>query len=124
MIARLVWVMLLAGCATSSSVYQPELGREEIRAVVRAHFKQISACYEEAIDARPGAMGRVMAEWDINPDGSVANAHLSDVDSSLEAIRPCLVREISSWKFAPSTSPDVSSVKYPLIFDERKPLKP
>ena len=115
-------IFALGGCA-SSSVYQPELGRDEIRTVVRSHFRAVSACYGEAIDARPGAMGKAMAEWDIEPDGSVLNARLSAVDPSLEAIRPCLVREIGSWKFPPSSSKDESAVKYPFIFDERQPLR-
>jgi len=114
---------ILTGCATSSSVYQPELGRDEVRTVVHSHFRAISACYEEAIDARPGAMGKVMAEWDIEPDGSVRNVRLSEVDPSLEAIRPCLTKEIASWKFPQSTSKDESGVKYPFIFDERRPLR-
>lgn len=112
----------LAGCA-SQSVYQPELGRTEVRTIVHSHFRAVSACYEEAIDARPGAMGKVMAEWDIEPDGSVQNVRLSEVDPSLEAIRPCLTKEIATWKFPQSTSKDESAVKYPFIFDERRPLR-
>jgi hypothetical protein len=113
---------ILSGCATQS-VYQPELGRDEIRGVVRSHFRAVSACYEQAIDARPGAMGKVMAEWDISPDGSSHNISFSEVDPSLEAIKPCLSREIASWKFPPSTAKDETSVKYPFFFDERRPLK-
>ncbi len=119
---------LSSGCATTattatSGVYQQELDRDSIRNVVREHFRAVSTCYEGAIDERPGAMGKVMAEWDITPDGNVLNAHLNEVDPSLEAIRPCLVGEISKWKFASSTAKDVTTVKYPFIFDERMPLK-
>jgi hypothetical protein len=114
---------LTFGCATQS-VYQPELDRDSIRVVVRQHFKAVSSCYEEAIDARPGAMGKVMAEWDISPDGSVHDVRLTEIDPSLEAIRLCLTGEISKWKFATSTAKDVTAVKYPFMFDERRPLKP
>jgi hypothetical protein len=124
----LIWFGLLAaslsGCATSTqSVYQPEFNRDEIRAVVRTHFREVSACYEEAIDARPGAMGRVVADWDISPDGSVHNVSFSEVDPSLEAIKPCLSKEIATWKFPSSTAKDETGVKYPFVFDERVPLK-
>lgn len=118
-----MWGLLLGGCATANSAYQPELGRDSIRAVVRSHFRAVSACYEIAIDARPGAMGKVMADWDITPDGRVQGAHLSDVDPTLEAIRPCLEKEISGWTFPQSTAKDVTSVHYPFIFDERRPLR-
>ena len=121
--AAALFALLLAACATSPSAYQPELGRDEIRVVVRSHFRAVSACYEEAIDARPGAMGKVMAEWEISPDGSVHGVSLSEVDPSLEAIRPCLTKEIDSWKFPTSTAKDETTVKYPFIFDERVPLK-
>lgn len=117
-------VLIVAGCATSahSGVYQAELDRDSIRVVVREHFRAVSTCYEGAIDERPGAMGKVMAEWDITPDGAVQSAHLTEVDPSLESIRTCLVAEISKWKFPASTAKDVTTVKYPFIFDERKPL--
>jgi hypothetical protein len=118
-----------SGCTTAASSgvyqgeYQAELDRDSIRQVVRQHFRAVSKCYEGAIDERPGAMGKVMAEWDIAPDGAVSNAHLNEVDPSLEALRPCLVSEISKWKFPASTAKDVTTVKYPFIFDERRPLK-
>lgn len=115
-------VVVLASCSTES-VYQPELGRTEIRTIVHSHFRAVSACYEEAIDARPGAMGKVMAEWDITPNGAVHDVRLTEVDPSLEAIKPCLTKEIASWKFPPSTSKDEATVKYPFFFDERRPLR-
>jgi hypothetical protein len=124
----------LSGCATqsvsssaspsgSSSASRAELGRDTIRAVVHAHFRAVSACYEEAIDARPGAMGKVMAEWDISPDGSVGHVVFSEVDPTLEAIKPCLSKEIATWKFPPSSAADETTVKYPFFFDERIPLR-
>ncbi len=116
-------VLVVAGCA-SATVYQPELGREEIQKVVRNHMRSVSSCYEEAIDARPGAMGKVVADFDITPAGAVQDAKLTDVDPTLEAIRPCLIGEISKWKFAPSTARDITNVRYPFMFDERVPFKP
>ncbi len=116
-------VFLASGCASTTSVYDPELGRDTIRAVVHSHFKKVSLCYESAIDARPGAMGKVVAEWDITPEGRVQNVALTEVDPSLEAIKPCLAQEIASWTFPTSTAKDVTAVKYPFFFDERVPLK-
>lgn len=127
-VSRLVSYPCLAAFCFSScaskSVYQPELGREEIARVVHQHSRAVSVCYEEAIDARPGAMGKVVADFDITPDGLVQSAKLTDVDPTLEAIRPCLVGEISKWRFAPSTARDVTNVRYPFMFDERVPFKP
>lgn len=121
-LASIVSAAALASCA-SKSVYEPELGRDTIRDVVHSHIRAVSLCYEGAIDARPGAMGKVVGDWDITPDGAVQNVKLDEVDPTLEAIRPCLIKEISGWRFPRSTAKDVTNVRYPFIFDERRPLR-
>ena len=121
-LAAALVLLTFSGCA-SKSVYEPELGRDTIREVVHQNIRAVSRCYEDAIDERPGAMGKVLAIWDITPEGKVQNVQLTDVDPTLEAIRPCLTAEISKWKFPTSTAKDITNVRYPFMFDERVKLR-
>lgn len=120
-------ISILSACATSgapsNSAVSQAADREAIRVVVHQHIRAVSACYEEAIDARPGAMGKVLAEWDLDPSGGVHAVRVSEVDPSLEAIKPCLSREIASWTFPSGLVRETATVKYPFMFDERRPLR-
>lgn len=125
LIIGLSMTVVLAGCASTSSnaTYAPEADRETIRRVVASHNRAVSACYEQTIDVRPGAMGKVLADWDIKGDGTVTNVTLPEIDPSMVDIRDCLMREISSWKFPASGGPDLVNVRYPFFFDERAPVR-
>ena len=121
----LVFVIYAASsCATSTkTVYDPQADREGIKQVVQPRLKDLRECYEMAIDAYPGAEGKVMADWDIAKDGSVANLKFSEFDKTLEGGRACLMERISSWRFPKPSSDEAVSVKYPFIFSERASFK-
>lgn len=129
-----IFSMASAGCSTSEPAlgtrenpikindpaFSSSVNRDAIKAVVLSHQAAISACYEDAIEKRPGAMGKVIAKWDIIPDGTVRNASLREVDPSMTDIEPCLIHEIGTWKFEVLQSGDVREIHYPFHFDERR----
>jgi hypothetical protein len=93
--------------------------------VVHQHFREVEKCYVDIIETRPGAEGKVVMSWDIQPDGRVANAALTEANRKIEGIGPCLAKAISEWRF-PRLSPDevVVSVNYPFFFSENGQFKP
>lgn len=110
----------LNGCGTSTkTVYEPQADREGIRAAIQPRLKSLRECYELAIDAYPGAEGKVMAEWDLSREGTVTNLKFTEFDKTLEGGRACLTEKISTWTFPKPTSSEVVTVKYPLFFSER-----
>lgn len=114
------------GVAESGSV-KPDYLRE----VVKSRASRYSACYEAAIDKRPGAMGKARVTWDIDGDGDVKNARLVEVDPSLTDIEECLIHEVSELHFDRSkmfredaVASEIVEVSYPFFFDERQSFTP
>lgn len=113
----------LAGCATGSqSANGGTFDKESIRSVVHSRTGAYMACYEGAIDVRPGAIGKVLTTWDIGSDGGVSNVQFVEVDPTIVDIKPCLQREISALKFSPTGSNEPVEVRYPFYFDERQSM--
>lgn len=109
---------LLASCVMAPT-YEPVQDREAIRKVVQSNIKAMQTCYEQAIDARPGAEGKAIAHWEILPDGSVQNARFDELHPTLEGGRECWLKEIRSMKFGAVPEADIADVTYPFFFSER-----
>lgn len=112
----------LAGCASGSKTAGGTFDKESIRSVVHSRTGAYMACYEGAIDVRPGAIGKVLTTWDIGSDGGVSNVQFVEVDPTIVDIKPCLQREISALKFSPTGSNEPVEVRYPFYFDERQSM--
>jgi hypothetical protein len=108
----------VSSCATKS-VYEPVADREGIKLVVREHFGELEHCYLHAIDARPGAEGKVVMSWDVQPDGRVANARVQESSKKMDVIGPCLISRIEKWNFPKLSEEEISvGVTYPFYFSE------
>lgn len=115
-------VAMLASCVMAPT-YEPVQDREAIRKVVQSHIKAMQTCYEQAIDARPGAEGKAIAHWEILPDGSVQNARFDELHPTLEGGRECWLNEIRAMKFGAVPEADIADVTYPFFFSERATRK-
>lgn len=106
----------LTSCASQPSKVRAD--RETIRQVVLIHKKQVSRCYEDAIDRRPGAEGKVRAAWVIIEDGSVSEAKILEATPKITEVTDCLLETIRGWKFPPPEDGRVVEVTYPFFFSE------
>ncbi len=96
-----------------------QTNRQVIAGVVRSHAKEIEACYLQAIEARPGAAGRVLMSWDVAPDGKVTDATVKEAAPKITVIGDCLVGQVKSWTFPRISADDASvTVNYPFYFSE------
>lgn len=113
-------ILFLASCASKPpNVYQLEADREGIKKTIQPRLKELRPCYEMAIDAYPGAEGKVLAQFDIGDDGSVKKLEFVEFHKSLEGGRICMMDTINKWKFPKPNSEEVVTVKYPFVFSER-----
>lgn len=119
-IAIVVACIFLASCAHKPpNVYQLEADREGIKKTIQPHLKDLRPCYEMAIDAYPGAEGKVLAEFEIGDDGSMKDLKYVEFDKTLEGGRICMMDTMKKWKFPKPSSQEVVTVKYPFVFSER-----
>ncbi len=123
--ALIISTSLLSACASrlsgeSTPGGAPPVDQERIRRTILSHQSEIGACYESAIDARPGAMGKVVVAFDIVGEGAATNVTYPQIDPSLTDIRSCITDVFSKMKFDPTTG-NVVAISYPFFFDERLP---
>jgi hypothetical protein len=112
---------IVSACAHKQppNVYQLEADREGIKKSIQPHLKELRPCYEMAIDAYPGAEGKVLAEFEIADDGSMKDLNFVEFHKSLEGGRICMMDTMKKWTFPKPSSNEVVTVKYPFFFSER-----
>ena len=124
-VTTLLFMSALVAC-TANSVYQPVADREGIKRVIHGHRQEVEACYEKAIEARPGAEGKVVISWDIGPDGHVVASSVSTVkvDAKIAHISPCLESAVQGWSFPRLSEEELEvGVKFPFFFSENGRLE-
>jgi hypothetical protein len=88
--------------------------RRSIGEYVRAHLAEITSCYEERLMARKSLQGRLIARFDIGPDGRVIAASAEGIEDR-ELIR-CTTEAMRSWRFGRPASGGKLRVAYPFVF--------
>ncbi len=112
--------LVVSACASKPpNVYQIAADREGVKKTIQPRLKELTPCYEMAIDAYPGAEGKVMAQFDIGDNGAVKDLKFIEFDKTLEGGRICMMDAIGKWKFPKPSSEESVTVKYPFIFNER-----
>jgi hypothetical protein len=88
-----------------------------VRAVIKANISQITACYEDVLNKKPGLQGTVHTTFTIASDGRVESADAVGVDGAVDA---CIIYVLESLRFpAPKQAPLV--IKYPFTFRPNDP---
>ena len=110
-------------CSTTP-VYDPQTDREGIKRVIQSHHSELQACYERAIDERPGAEGKVVMSWVIEPDGRVSKIETKEAGAKIAMIAPCLSKAIAKWRFPKLAEGELQvDVSYPFFFSENGRLE-
>jgi len=92
------------------------LTREQINRVVRRNKKDISRCFETREQFSPGLSGKVAMNFTINSLGRVAAASAGASSIKDAALKNCLSRKISTWRFDKPTGGRLVKVSYPFNF--------
>ncbi len=100
------WLVALA-ITTSVGVAHAALDQDTILRAIRAHMREVMACYEKTSERA----GRAIVTFTIAPGGEVTKA----VGSGFPAVHDCLAGVIRKIRFPRSSSS--TEVKYPFLVD-------
>lgn len=92
------------------------LTREQINKVVRLNKKDISRCFATREQFSPGLSGNVSMRFTINSLGNVVSSAAGASSIKDAALKNCLSRKISGWKFDKPTGGRTVKVSYPFNF--------
>lgn len=130
----LVLAVLVLGCC--SSVSKPEHGaglgatsgaetnlesktdRFGIRAVIGQNMTFFERCYLAAIEAYPGARGKIVAQWIVNDQGATSSIIIKEIDPSLKGADTCVINVLRSLTFSKLPPGEEIEVFYPFYFSE------
>jgi TonB family protein len=88
--------------------------RRSIGEYVRSHLADVTSCYEDRLAAHKSLQGRLIARFDIGPDGRVISASAEGIDDR-ELVR-CTIEAMRSWRFGRPASGGKLRVAYPFVF--------
>lgn len=98
------------------SVVGRGLAPEVVMAVVRESFGRFRHCYEQALRDCPRLQDRVVVEFVIRPDGTVAKAKDGGSDMVDKSVIQCVVKAFESLRFPSFDGPPIRVV-YPVVFE-------
>lgn len=88
-----------------------------IRRHIRTRIKEIQACYEKALVAKPTLEGTITVTFFIGTTGAVQTATASGVDAGVDR---CIEAEIKQVQFPQPKGGKGVSVSYPFTFKQSK----
>jgi TonB family protein len=90
------------------------LGKDLVHRVLKAYRGQIRYCYESSLMRKPGLAGKVMLQFVVNAEGTVATSMISNSSLGDADVEACLAGRARTWSFPKAKG--VSKVSYPLVF--------
>jgi outer membrane biosynthesis protein TonB len=87
--------------------------RTQIGEYVRSHTDDVRDCYAKRLQERPTLQGKLIARFDIGPNGKVIGATADGIgDSGLVA---CVVAVVRKWEFEKPVSGGKLRIKFPFV---------
>lgn len=118
------WIaaLALASCATGpareSEPTDEHAVSEGIRREIGSRLGQFEPCYGLAIDAYPGAAGKMVVRFLLRADGTVTEAEVKSAHPSLEAGEDCVLAHVRELRFPARPGGEEIEVIYPFFFTE------
>jgi hypothetical protein len=104
------------GLNFKEAVVDEGLTKEEVAKVIHSHMNEIRYCYESAILSDPSLAGKVLVDFKIGAQGSVATAQAAENTMNNVQVGGCLVGKLKNWKFPQPRGGVQVAVSYPFIF--------
>ena len=93
---------------------------ELIQMVVEENQIQLRYCYEIQLLKSPDLQGEVNSEWQISPEGVIAQLQLASSVFEGSEFFSCLEKKMKSWKFPKPKGGVNVMVKYPMRFSKKE----
>jgi len=106
----------LGELSASSLTVTGGLDKETVRRVIRAHNRQIKACYDAQLMLQPNLEGRLRIQWTINPSGRVQTAQSTANTTNSNPLETCLLGVVRSMIFPKAPNGQPTQVIYPWQF--------
>lgn len=87
-----------------------------MRAVPRAHLREISECYERALRKTPSLKGKIVLGWTVKPDGSTADIEVVSDTMGDVGVARCLAEQPRTWTYPRPKDGAPIRVSYPFVF--------
>jgi hypothetical protein len=96
------------------------LTREEIVEVIERNSEDSDACIGEAVKTDPKAKGKVVIEFEVEPDGKISAVEYLREKSTYknEKLGQCLTGKIKNWRFPVLHNDDSLEIKFPFTIDD------
>lgn len=88
--------------------------RRAIGDYIRNHTREIRSCYETRLLERKTLQGKLVARFDIGPDGRVIGASAEGMGD--RELSSCVVQVVRGWEFEKPQSGGKLRVGYPWVF--------
>ncbi|NUM89376.1 MAG: AgmX/PglI C-terminal domain-containing protein [Bdellovibrionales bacterium] len=92
------------------------LDKSLIAAVVQQNLGQIKHCYEKHLIVDPNLAGKIVAQWTIVKNGTVASSSVKKSTMNSAPVENCIVAKIKTWKFPLPKGGGNVIVSYPFLF--------
>jgi hypothetical protein len=100
----------------------PKKLKENIRKVIleKKHSEAIRKCYEDLLDKKPQAEGKIVLKWEIDQKGNVPKAEVMSGSEEMSKVSACMVKNLKSWHFSNLGTDKIIEVSYPFVFMTQK----
>lgn len=118
---RVICACFLASACASQPVAGGDDKRDvmaDIRGVIGARLLNIRSCYEKAIEARPGAAGKMVVRWQLGSDGVPSDVMIKYNDATLKDAEECVLAEVRALRFKARVGGEILDIIYPFYFSE------
>jgi hypothetical protein len=100
------------------------LSKEDIIQIIDKNMEDAEFCIAEAERKDPKAKGKIVINFEVEPDGKISDASVLNEKSSYKnnTASECLIGKIKSWRFPVLHNDDSLEIKFPFAFGEGSAL--
>jgi hypothetical protein len=104
------------------SRFNQGLSADVIRRVIWVHINQIKYCYQQALFKQPTLAGRLVMNFQINPQGQVLELAVRETTLQSPEVLTCITDSMRSWEFPPTPHYEgVTEINYPFVLRPKLP---
>jgi TonB family protein len=95
--------------------------KEVIPRIIRRHFDEVKACYDQELSLHPTLAGRIDVQFTIAPSGQVSEARVQKSTLGNGYVEICIVEAVRRWEFPKPLDRRPVNVSYPFILSPPDP---